>query len=58
MRIFLASILNLKKKILFPCKLCIDNMILGKDYFAWTFIGELRLFRVVLRLSGTKKISR
>jgi hypothetical protein len=26
-----------------------------ENNFDWTVIGELRLFRVVLRLSGTKK---
>jgi hypothetical protein len=30
-------------------------MILGKHFFDWTIMGELRLLRVVLRLSETKK---
>ncbi len=54
MKIFLASILNF---VLFQCQLCIYNKILVKNFF---FIGplwgELRLFRVVLRLRGMKNI--
>jgi hypothetical protein len=34
-RIFFASILNF---VLFHCKLCRNNMILGKKLFDWTFI--------------------
>jgi hypothetical protein len=52
MRIFLALIL---KFVVFHCKLCINNRILGKIFFEWSIMGELRLFRVVLRLRGIKK---
>jgi hypothetical protein len=53
MRIFLASILNF---VLFHFLLCINNEILGKNFFDWTNMGELRLFRIALRLRGLKKI--
>jgi hypothetical protein len=47
MRNFLASILNF---VLFQCKLCINNKILVKKFFDWTIMGELRLFRVDLKV--------
>jgi hypothetical protein len=53
MRVFLASILNF---VLFQCKLCINNNILGKIFLIGPFWGELRLFRVVLGLRGMKTI--
>jgi hypothetical protein len=52
MRIFLTSILNFE---LFQCYLCINNMILVKIFLIGPLWGELRLFRVVLRLRGMKK---
>jgi hypothetical protein len=51
MRICLAPILNF---VLFHWELCL-NITIGENFFDWTIMGgELRLFRVVFRLSGTK----
>ncbi len=36
MRIFLTSILNF---VLFHCKLCINNKILGNIFFYWSIMG-------------------
>jgi hypothetical protein len=52
MRIFWASILNF---VLFQCYLSINNKILGKIFLIGPLWGELRLFRIVLRLRGMKK---
>ncbi len=49
----LASIVHF---VLFHCWLCINKKCLGKNLLIGSLWGELRLFRVVLRLNRTKKI--
>jgi hypothetical protein len=50
--IFLASIL---KFVLFLCYLCQNIRILQKKFLIRPLLGEVRFFRVVLRLRGMKK---
>ena len=52
MRFFLASIL---KFVIFLCKLCQNIKILLKNFLIGPVLGEVRFFRVVLRLCGMKK---
>jgi hypothetical protein len=53
MRIFLALILNF---VLFPCQLCINNMILEKIFFDWTIMGGAAIIPRSLKTKRKKKI--